>query len=144
MERSFKATSNMYLNHSKTKMFCILVFFNYHILFVFWLCASTLSHRTSRFNPSAICLVIHTCVLAKPRSICPQSSYVTTSSYSTQVSLWTSPSCSHIKMTGLSLFHKVINYSYASRIPGSHSMPKLGNVCGRCYIKTKIQSWHPH
>ena len=47
LERSFKATSYMYLNHSKTKMICILVFFNYHFVLSFWLRASTLSLRAS-------------------------------------------------------------------------------------------------
>ena len=51
----------MYLNHSKTKMICILVFFNYHFILsshCLWLCASTLGLRASRMDPSATHLVI--------------------------------------------------------------------------------------
>ena len=133
----------MYINRSKTKMFCILVFLNYHASFVLWLCASTLSLRISRSNPSAICLVIHTRVLAKSRSICQQSLYATTSSYLIQVFPWTSPFYSHIKTIGLSSFPKVINYSFVLRIPWSLSTPKSGNVCGRRYNgRTHISWWN--
>ena len=83
-------------------------------------------------------------MLAKLHSLCPQSLCATTLSYLIQDSPWNSPSYSHIVTTGLSLFPKDTSYLYVSRIPQSHSTPKSGNVCGRRYIKTKIQSWHPH
>ena len=127
----------MYINSSKTKMFCILVFLNYHTSFALWLCASTLSLCTSKSNPSAIRLVIRTCVLAKSRSICQQSLYATTSSYLIQVSPWTSPSYSHIKTIGSSSSHRVINYLFMSRIPQSPSTPKSGNICGRHYMSDR-------
>ena len=46
----------MYLNHSKTKMYCILVFFNYHVLTRLWLCAYTESSYF-KLSPSTLCLV---------------------------------------------------------------------------------------
>ena len=133
----------MYINSSKTKMYCILVFLNYHSASSFWLCAATLSLWASSQSKCKL-PCDYTCVLAESHSTCPLSSYIATSSYLIQAFPWTSPSYSHTRMTGSSLFHKVTNYSYMSRIPQSHSMPKSGNVCGRRYTKTKIPSWHPH
>ena len=137
----------MYINHPKTKMNCILVFFNYHAQLPFHSSlAVCLPSESSHFrsHPSAQLPCDYNRVLAKSCSICPLSSYATTLSYSIQASLWNLPSYSLTATTGSFLFPKVINYSFASRIPQSHSTPKSGNVCGRRYTKTKIQPWRPH
>ena len=134
----------MYINSSKTKMYCILVFLNYHVQTRLWLCAFTpwvfVLQEVSKYFVSCD----YTRVLAKSRSICPPSSYIITLSYSTQVSLWISPSYSHTRTTGSSLSLKDTSYLFVLRTPPSPSMPKSGNVCGRRYTKTKIQPWRPH
>ena len=75
----------------------------------------------------------HIHVLAKSRDICPLSTSVSTSSSLIQVSHSNSPFSSHIMMIGSSWSHKDINNLFMWRTPQSHSMPKSGNVCGRCY-----------
>ena len=123
-KRSFKTASDMYLNCSKTKMICILVFLNYHLSLVSsWLCALAWAFVLWS-SPSTKPSCDFICVLAKSCDICPLSSSATTLLFSTQVSPWNSPSYSLIATTGLFSFPKVISYSYALRIPRSPSMPK--------------------
>ena len=133
----------MYLNRSKTKMYCILVFLKYHVLFVSG-CVPSSEPSSFKTSPSTLCLVTILMYLAKSRSICPRFLYATTLSSLIQDSPWSSPSYSPITTTGSSLSLKATNFSYVLRTPLFPSTPKSGNVCGRRYTKTKIPSWHPH
>ena len=58
LEKSFKATSNMYINCLKTKMICILVFFNYHTFPLVSGCVPLSEPLRFKLDPSTTCLVI--------------------------------------------------------------------------------------
>ena len=128
----------MYLNCLKTKMNCILVFFNYHTSSHLFSCVPLLwafmLQVRSKYNLS--CDHIH--VLAKSCDICPQFTFVTTLSSSIQVSHLTLPFYFLIMTTGSSSFLKVTSYSFKSRTPPSLSMPKSGNICGRRYKRDEL------
>ena len=112
----------MYLNCSKTKMICILVFFNYHFVSSSLAVCYYSEPLCFKHNPSANLPCDCTHILAKSCSICPQFSYATTLLFSTQVT----------------------SYSFESKTPWSPSTPKSGNICGGCYIKTNISLWCLH
>ena len=125
----------MYINRPKTKMNCILVFFNYHGLLLSLAVCLHLWAFVLQVESKCNLPCDYTCELAESHSIYPLSIYATTSSSLIQGFPLTLLSSSPIMMTGSSLSLKDTNCLCALRIPWSPLMPKSGNVCGRHYMR---------
>ena len=128
----------LYLNHSKTRWFSILVFFNTMLISIVFGCVPLLWAFKLQVRSKCSLPCDYTCVLAKSRGICPQSTYATTLLSLIQVSLLNLLSSFLITTTGSSWFLKGISYSFVSRTPQSPSTPKSGNICGRHYRGDKL------